>query len=185
VDAPPRDGPTPTGRILAGAVAALAGATLALLLVSLVLPARALFALHWYSVGCATIVVVSGIRLLIARRAVLWHPNREFKAAQMASPPDLPARLRTIVALVSRANWDAAGFEHELRPILRAIARQRLAAQGTVGLDGGAGRAWLGEAGIALLRPGERTAGGEHGVSIDTLRDAVERLEQRHAVAVD
>lgn len=182
----PRDGPTPARRILAGALAALAGATLALLMVSLVLPARAFFALHWYLVGCAAIVSVAAIRLLIARLNVLWQPNRVLKLAGPPPPPDVPARLRAITALVSRAGWDAAGFDHELRPILRAIARQRLADRGTIGLDGEAGKTLLGERGWALLAPGGRAMmRGGPGVTIDELREVVERLEAKHAGADD
>ena len=48
---------------------------------------------------------------------------------------ELPQRIRAINRLVTRAGWDAAGFELELRPILRAIAAQRLATYRTIDID--------------------------------------------------
>jgi hypothetical protein len=179
--------PSPLRRIIVGALLATGAATLALVLIALVTPARTALALHWYLVGIGAIAAFTAIRALIARYPVLWQAT---DPTSVPRPPtsDLPARLRAIHSLVTRSRWDAAGWQTELRPLLRTIAAQRLATYRTIDIDGDAeaARAVLGERAWALLGPAvPETARGDGVVDLAELRATVERLETLHVNAVD
>ena len=170
-------------RIFAIALAAAALATLALILVSLILPARTTLALHWYLVAIGAIAAVAAMRGLTRLYPVTWRSSRD-ASDWMNMPLDQPARLRAITRMVSHAEWDAVGFQLELRPILRAIAKQRLATYRTIDIDADprAARAVLGEQVWALLTPVEiERAKGSGGITLSDLRAAVEALEGLHA----
>lgn len=171
-------------RIVIAAVVATSAATLALILVVLVLPARAAVALHWYLVGVGVIVVLAGMRALLARYPVRWQANLDPTPRVPAEPPEIPARLRAIHRLVSRAKWDPAGLRLELLPILRAIAAQRLLTYRTIDMERNpeAARAVLGERVWAFLVPA-----GQEDRAID-LADpgiTVETLEKLDDIADD
>jgi hypothetical protein len=183
-----RDRSSPFRRIVATAIAVAALATLALVLVALILPGRAALALRWYLVAIAAIAVVAAIRSLVARYPVLWRPNADSARMSLEVTSGPPARLRTINGLVTRSQWDGVGFQLELRPILRAIAAQRLATFRTIDLDGepAAARSALGEEAWALLSPVDvDRAKGEYGIEQGGLRAAVETLEELNGIADD
>ena len=165
--------------ILAIALAGAAVATLALILVALVLPARTALALHWYLVAIGAIAAAAATRSLTTHYPLRWR-STEPAADDLDTPLDQPARLRTITRMVSHAEWDAVGFQLELRPILRAIARQRLAAYRTIDIDTepDAARAVLGTQVWALLTPIDiERAKGSGGVTLSELRTVVDVLE--------
>jgi hypothetical protein len=167
-------------RILAIALAAVALVTLALILVALTFPGWTALALHWYLVGLGAIAAVAMLRALTTLYPVHRRPGVQ-EADQLELPLDQPSRLRAIQRMVSHADWDGAGFQLELRPMLRAIARQRLATYRTIDIDRDpeAPRAALGERVWALLTPVEieqAKLGG--GVTLSDLGAAVEALER-------
>lgn len=167
-------------RIVVAAVMATSGATFALILVALVLPARAALALHWYLVVIGAIVVSAAIRALTVRYPVLWLSSFNPASRSRAMSPEIPARLRKIDRLVSRSRWDPVGFHLELRPILRAIAAQRLATYRTIDMESNpeAARAVLGERVWAFLIPVDQGPGrGDRTVDLADMRATVQALE--------
>jgi hypothetical protein len=170
-------------RIVITAVLATSGATFALILIALVLPARAALALHWYLVVIGAIVVVAAIRAFTVRYPVRWQSPRDPFPRLRAAPPEIPARLRTIDRLVSRSRWDPVGFHLELRPILRAIATQRLATYRMIDMesDPDTARAVLGERVWTFLIPVDLGPGrGDRTVDLADVRATVETLEKLH-----
>lgn len=167
-------------RIAFAAIGATMGATLGLILVSLVLPARAEVALRWYLVGVGAIAAATALRVLLARYPVQWQATFDPTPRTERPPEEIPARLRTIHRLVSRSRWDPVGFDQELRPILATIAAQRLATYRTIDLDRGPelAQAALGERAWAFLFPeGPAAARAERAIDQADLRAAVEALE--------
>jgi hypothetical protein len=177
---PRPDRARPWRRAVGRAVVVVALATLALILVLLVIPARAGQAMRWYLLGVAAIAAATAIGGITARYPVLWRSSFEQALRAPEPPEELPARLLGIERLVSRASWDAGGYQTELRPILCAIAAQRLATYRTIDMDRQpeAARAVLGDRVWALLAPVDletiRSAGG---IDLRDLQAAVETLE--------
>jgi hypothetical protein len=173
-------GPASVRRVVVTAAAVAAVPTLGLILYILVVSTRAALALRWYLLFVGGIGVIAAIRVMAARYPVLWRSSAD-RANDQPDRDELPQQLRAINRLVTRAGWDAAGFELELRPMLRAIAAQRLATYRTVDIDAdpAAARAILGERVWTLLTPVDldtaRRAPG--GVDPDGVRAAVETLE--------
>jgi hypothetical protein len=166
-------------------VSAAVIATLILIVVALVVPARASAALHWYLVITGAIAAAAAIRVITVRYPVLWRSSLDLSPIP-ARTPEFPARLRAIDRLVSRSEWDAVGYQQELRPILRAIAAQRLATYWTIDIDAdpAAARAVLGEQVWALLaRVDLERARDSRGIAREELRVAVARLEELDVVA--
>lgn len=175
----------PYVRILLGAVAVIFMATLTLTLLVLIVPAWSGRAVHWYLVFVSAVAIAAALRAMTTRYPVLWISSSEQGTAPAAPPDELPERPRALYRLVSRAGWDGAGFELELRPVLRAIAAQRLATWCTIDLDTQPeqARAVLGEPLWTLLLPIDlKFARGAPGVDLATLRAAVTTLEELHVV---
>jgi hypothetical protein len=174
------DDASPTRRIVAAAVIAVMAATLAVIVTALTLPGRTSQALHWYLVVLGAIAVVAALRAITARYPVQWRASPDRTRLATPDTDERPARLRAIERVVAHATYDSVAFQTELRPILRAIAAQRLATYWTVDIDRQpeAARAILGEATWVFLTPGDlETARGERGVDGAALRAVVERLE--------
>jgi hypothetical protein len=170
-------------RIIFAAVGATTGTTLALIMVALILPARAEVALRWYLVGVGAIAAATAIRALITRYPVQWQVRFDPSPRPDRPPEEVPARLRTIHRLISRSRWDPVGFDQELRPILGTIAAQRLATYCTIDIDREPekARAVLGARVWDLLFPeGSKAARAERAVDLVDLRAAVEALETLH-----
>ncbi len=170
-------------RIVLAAVVGATFATTALILIVLTLPARAALALRVYLVVVGALIVIAAIRALVVRYPVLWRESFDPARSAPPPPPEAPARLRAIYRLISRAQWDPAGFDLELRPILRDIAAQRLATYRTIDMNAEprAARAVLGERAWEFLMPPAREAGrDERTVALADLRATVELLEKLH-----
>ena len=173
-------GPTSVRRVVMTAAAVAAVLTLGLILYILVVPTRATLVLRWYLLFVGAIGVIVAIRVIAARYPVLWRSSAD-RAKDQPTLDELPQRLRAINRLVTRAGWDAAGFELELRPILRAIAAQRLLTYRTIDIDKdpAAARAILGERVWTLLTPANlEMARRAKGIDPDDVRAAVEKLEE-------
>jgi hypothetical protein len=167
-------------RIVAATVVAVMAATLAVIVTALTLPGRTTQALHWYLLLLGAIAVVAALRAITARYPVQWRAVPDPTRLATPEADERPARLRAIERVVAHATYDSAAFQTELRPILRDIAAQRLAAYWTVDIDRqpDAARANLGEPAWTFLTPGNlEAARGERGVEVDALRVVVERLE--------
>jgi hypothetical protein len=174
------DGPTSVRGVMMKAAAVATLLTLGLVLVILVVPTWAALALRWYLLFVGAIGVFVAIRVMAERYPVLWRSSTD-RAKDQPDLDELPQRIRAINRLVTRAGWDAAGFELELRPILRAIAAQRLLTYRTIDIDEdpAAARAILGERVWALLTPVNlEMARRAKGVDPDSVRAAVETLEE-------
>jgi hypothetical protein len=172
-------------RAITTAAAVTVVATLGLIVYVLVVPARTAPALRWYLLFAGTLGVITAVRVITARYPVLWKSSADIGREQ-SERDDLPQRLRAIDRLVARAGWDAAGFELELRPILRAVAAQRLATYRTIDMDADSAtaRAVLGERVWALLTPVNLEAAREaRGIAAADLRATVETLEELGASA--
>jgi hypothetical protein len=173
-------GPASVRRVVMKAAAVATLLTLGLILVILVVPARTALVLRWYLLFVGAIGVLVAIRVIAARYPVLWRSSAD-RAKDQPNLDELPQRIRAINRLVTRAGWDAAGFELELRPILRAIAAQRLLTYRTIDIDGNpaAARAILGERVWTLLTPVNlEMARRAKGIDPDDVRAAVETLEE-------
>ena len=173
-------GPTSVRRVVMTAAAVATVLTLGLILVILVVPTRAAPALRWYLLFVGAIGVIIAIRVIAARYPVLWRSSAD-RAKDQPNLDELPQRIRAINRLVTRAGWDAAGFELELRPILRAIAAQRLLTYRTIDIDEdpAAARAILGERVWTLLTPVNiEMARRARGIEPDGVRAVVEKLEE-------
>jgi hypothetical protein len=173
-------GPASVRRVVMTAAAVATLLTLGLILVILVVPTRAVLVLRWYLLFVGAIGVIVAIRVMAARHPVLWRSSAD-RAKDQPNLDELPQRIRAINRLVTRAGWDAAGFELELRPILRAIAAQRLLTYRTIDIDEdpAAARAILGERVWTLLTPVNlEMARRAKGIDPDGVRAAVEKLEE-------
>jgi hypothetical protein len=156
-------------------------ATVALMAAVVFVPGRKELALHVYLLVLATLALAWLVRLV--RRA---HP------VAAASPFDLglrervehPARLPELARLereVSLATNTAFDLHFRLRPVLRRITAQLLAARRGVDLDGDpeAARGLLGEEAWEVVRP-EREAPRDRsgpGIDLSSLRAIVASLE--------
>ena len=173
-------GPASVRRVVMTAAAVAAVLTLGLILYILVVPTQAALVLRWYLLVVGAIGVIVAIRVIAVRYPVLWRSSSD-RAKDQPNLDELPQRIRVINRLVTRAGWDAAGFELELRPILRAVAAQRLATYHTIDIDAdpGAARAILGERVWTLLTPVNlEMARRARGIDPDGVRAAVEKLEE-------
>src|SRR5215204_4062299 len=173
-------GPASVRRVVMTAAAVASVLTLGLILYYLVVPTQAALVLRWYLLVVGAIGVIVTIRVIAARYPVLWRSSAD-RSKDQPNLDELPQRIRAINRLVSRAGWDAAGFELELRPILRAIAAQRLLAYRTIDMDAdpAAARAVLGERVWTLLTPVNlEMARRARGIEPDGVRTAVEKLEE-------
>src|SRR5829696_1740798 len=169
--------PASVRHVVMTAAAVAAVLTLGLILYILVVPTRAALVLRWYLLF---VVVIVAIRVMAVHYPVLWQSSAD-RAKDQPNLDELPQRIRAINRLVTRAGWDAAGFELELRPILRAIAAQRLATYRTIDIDAdpAAARAILGERVWTLLTPVNlEMARRARGIDPDGVRAAVEKLEE-------
>jgi hypothetical protein len=172
-------------RIVVAAVAATIAATLALIVTALIVPGRTALALHWYLLVIGAVVVVAAIRAMTLRYPVQQQSLFDAVGRPPVAQLELPARLRQIDRLVVRAGWDPAAFQFELRPLLRAIAAQRLATYRTIDIDAepAAARAALSERAWTFLAPSDlATARGDGGIDRGDLRAAVETLEKLDVV---
>jgi hypothetical protein len=132
------------------------------------------------------VLVVGALALLavgrIARAAQSAEPSPFDEALRPASPsaerPNELTRLEREIALASARAFD---LHHRLRPTLREIADHRLATRRGLALDSGSSavRAALGDELWELLAPDRPRPRRHHdpGVPLETVRDAVERLE--------
>jgi hypothetical protein len=171
--------PASVRHVVMTAAAVAAVLTLGLILYILVVPTRAALVLRWYLLFVGAIGVIVAIRVIAARYPVLWRSSAD-RAKDQPNLDELPQRIRAINRLVTRAGWDAAGFELELRPILRAIAAQRLLTYRTIDIDKDpAARAILGERVWTLLTPVNlEMARRAKGIDPDGVRVVVEKLEE-------
>jgi hypothetical protein len=172
--------PTPLRQVMKNTAASLIALTLILLLYVLVVPADARVALRWYLLFVAGLGIAVAIQVITVRYPVLWRSSAA-RGAKAVTAEEPPKRLLAIDRLVTRAAWDAAGFQLELRPILRAIAAQRLSSVATIDIDANptAAHAILGERVWSLLTPVNlETARSEKGIDPADLRAAVEKLEE-------
>ena len=177
---PANGGPASVRRVVMTAAAVAAVLTLGLILSILVVPMRAALVLRWYLLFVGAIGVTVTIRVIAARYPVLWRSSAD-RVKDQPTFDELPHRIRAINRLVTRAGWDAAGFELELRPILRAIAAQRLLTYRTIDIDAdpAAARAILGERVWTLLTPVNlEMARRARGIEPDGVRAVVEKLEE-------
>jgi hypothetical protein len=173
-------GPASVRRVVMTAAAVAAAVTLGLIVDILVVPTQATLVLRWYLLFVGAIGVTVTIRVIAVRYPVLWRSSAGRVKGQ-ANVDELPQRIRAINRLVTRAGWDAAGFELELRPILRAIAAQRLATYRTIDIDAdpAAARVILGEQVWTLLTPVNlEIARRARGIEPDDMRAVVEKLEE-------
>ena len=173
-------GPASVRRVVMTAAAVTTVLTLGLILYFLVVPTRTAPVLRWYLLFVGAIGVIVAIRVMAARYPVLWQSSAD-RTKDQPNLDELPQRIRAINRLVTRAGWDAAGFELELRPILRAIAAQRLLTYRTIDIDEdpAAARAILGERVWTLLTPVNlEMARRAKGIDPDGVRAAVEKLEE-------
>src|SRR4051794_1075432 len=176
-------GPPSVRPVAMKAAAVSAILTVGLILSILVIPTRASHVLRWYLLFVGAIGVIVAIRVIVARYPVLWRSSAD-RAKDQPNLDELPQRIRAINRLVTRAGWDAAGFELELRPILHSIAAQRLATYRTIDIDAdpAAARAILGEQVWTLLTPVNlEMARRARGIDPDGVRAAVEKLEELSA----
>jgi len=153
-------------------------ATIALVLIAAVVPGVAMLAVRWYLVGVAVLATVGTIQA-IAARFPAYDRSRENPFARRSRDSDeLPQRLREIDRLVAYSRWSAVDYDERLRPILYAIARQRLAAYRSIAseTDPAAARALLGERVWALIAP-RRTGRDARVLSVAELGTIVTALE--------
>jgi hypothetical protein len=115
----------------------------------------------------------------VARYPVDWRPPAAFAPPPPTPSPEQPKRLREIERLVAYARWDAADFHARLRPVLWAIAAQRLAVYRMVDVDDDeAARGALGDPVWSLLRTKDpATIRRDGGVDVNQLRATVDTLE--------
>ena len=103
-------GPASVRHVVMTAAAVAAVLTLGLILYILVVPTRAALVLRWYLLFVGAIGVIVAIRVIAARYPVLWRSSAD-RAKDQPNLDELPQRIRAINRLVTRAGWDAAGFE--------------------------------------------------------------------------
>ena len=105
-------GPASVRHVVMTAAAVAAVLTLGLILYILVVPARTALVLRWYLLVVGAIGVIVAIRVMAARYPVLWQSSAD-RIKDQPNLDELPQRIRAINRLVTRAGWDAAGFELE------------------------------------------------------------------------
>jgi hypothetical protein len=159
---------------------AAVGATIALVFGVLTVPGQAALFVRWYLVLIGVLVIVGAIDAIALRYPVDWRPPADFAQEPPSAPVEWPQRLREIERLVAYAKWDAADFNARLRPVLRAIGAQRLAAARSIDIDANptAARDALGERVWTLLEPKDPTMlRRDGGIDSDDLRTVVATLE--------
>ena len=162
-------------------IALAVGATLALVAVVQLVPARRPLAVAVY------LLVLGGlsVRLLVAWLRLAYPRPRAspFDAALAARPaaPRPPAELERLGRLLALSNASALHAHTRLRAELRPVAADRLRWSLGVDLDAdpAAARAALGEAGWSLLGRAQRDLPDREaaGISRDDLADLITRLE--------
>ncbi len=172
-------------RLLRPWLALLILATLALLMIALVVPGMAPAAARWYLVGVATLATLATLRAIAARFPAYRRSVNDPNGRRSRDADEQPQRLREIERLVAYSRWSGTDYDERLRPILYEIARQRLAAYGsvTVGTDPAAARLLLGENIWALIAPAEQTKPVDRTITIAELEAVVTALEGIGATA--
>ena len=156
--------------------------TLALLGVLAFLPGRTELAIRVYALvlcGAALGLMVAALRRAYPRATPI-RPGRTRSAQTSRNAPAMLARLEQEVALGAAGSFD---LHHHLRPRLRTIAAELLAARRRVSLDGDRleARALLGEDAWELVRsdrppPEDRLARGAAPDVLDRVVASLERL---------
>jgi hypothetical protein len=156
--------------------------TLALLAVLAFLPGRTELAIRVYALvlcGAALVVMVAALRRVYPQATPL-RPRRAPSGHTSRDAPAMLARLEQEVALGAAGSFD---LHHHLRPRLRTIAAELLAARRRVSLDGDQleARALLGEEAWELVRsdrprPEDRLARGAAPDVLDRVVASLERL---------
>jgi hypothetical protein len=160
-------------------------ATFALFMVALVLPGMAPVAVRWYLVGAATLATLATLRAIAARFPTYRRSGTDPFGQRSGNADEQPQRLREIERLVAYSRWSGSDYDERLRPILYAIAAQRLAAYGSVTLeaDPKAARSVLGEHVWTLIAPAQQTKPVDRTITIAELEAVVTALEGIGATA--
>jgi hypothetical protein len=157
-------------------------ATLALLPVDILAPARLGAALLAY-----LLLVLALAMWLLTHLVATTYPlagDQAWRAALRRSPPRLllPESLHQLERQLTYARMSSVDLHYRLRPLLRAIAAQRLAARRNISLDEQPQRAQalLPPAAWELLRPDRPSPADRHARGLDrsTLTAIVTALEE-------
>lgn len=157
----------------------LSVATLALFVIAVVVPGLAILALRWYLVGVAVLAAAATMQAILTR----FPTHERSRDNPFARPPgdldEQPQRLREIERLVSYSRWSAADYDERLRPILYAIARQRLSAYRSISVDteAGAAETLLGTSVWALIAPSQGGERADRMINLAELGTVVAALE--------
>lgn len=155
-------------------------ATLGLLVVAVARPERTSFALRWWLLAVGATILTAAARL--AANVLPAHGQTSFDRIQerRKTMPEPPERLRQIERFVTSAQHNRLEFRGRLRPILHAVAVQRLSAHRGIDVEQSpdAARAEFGERLWTLLTT-SATAPDRDGPGIDLseLRALVDALE--------
>jgi hypothetical protein len=154
-------------------------ATIAVILVAMVMPGLATVAVRWYLVGIATLATLATLHAIARRFPAYQRSRNDPFGRQPRNADEQPQRLREIDRLVAYSRWSAADFDQRLRPILYAIARQRLAAYRSVAIDDDpeAARTLLGERTWSLIAPAQSPERTDRIITIAELGAVVTTLE--------
>jgi hypothetical protein len=160
-------------------------ATFALALIAIVMPGRAPVALHWYLVLVATMATLATMQAIVKRFPDDRRSRNDPFGRRPPEADEQPQRLREIERLVSYSRWSAADYDERLRPILYEIARQRLAAYGSIAIDTdpAAARTLLGERVWTLISPVQTGEPVDRLITIPELETVVTVLEGMSATA--
>jgi hypothetical protein len=174
-------------RLLMPVIGLVALATLVLILVVLIVPGWAAAALRWYLIGIAALAALATLRAIASRYPPYPAARRNPFARPPREPDEQPQRLREIDRLVSYSRWSPVDFNERLRPILYAIAAQRLAAYRSVAIatDPAAARTALGERVWSIISPKATSEGHAQVLDLADLRLVVTTLEGINATPHD
>ena len=166
-------------RLLRPWLGLLAVATLALFLIAVVVPGLAPLVLRLYLVGVAVLAAAATMQAILSR----FPSYDRSRDNPFARPPEKldeqPQRLREIERLVSYSRWNAADYDERLRPILYAIARQRLSAYRSISIDADAraAEALLGTSVWVLIAPSHGSERADRMINLAELGIVVAALE--------
>jgi hypothetical protein len=154
-------------------------------MITLVLPGMAAVAVRWYLVGVTALATLATLQAIAARFPAYRKSASDPFGLRRRESDEQPQRLREIERLVAYSRWSGSDYDERLRPILFAIARQRLAAYRSVAVDSdpGAVRLLLGDNVWALIAPAPQTSGGDRTITIAELEAVVTALEGIGATA--
>ena len=172
-------------RLLRPWLALLILATLALLMIALVVPGMAPAAARWYLVGAASLATLATLRAIAARFPANRRSRNDPFGARTRDSDEQPQRLREIERLVAYSRWSGSDYDERLRPILYEIASQRLAAYRsvTVEADPAAARSLLGEHVWALIAPAQQAKTVDRTITNAELEAVITALEGIGAAA--